>query len=73
MLKPGVLSRMERKGLGFVAAYLSSDPVLAMVLEGDGAVLIRASASAESAEREIGLFSSPCEIVDWKDGNGGWI
>ena len=141
MLKPGVLqrriageivSRIERKGLGIVAAklmriprslaethyaehrgkpffeelvaYVSSGPVLAMVIEGDGAVsmlrklcgatkaeeaipgtirgdyamhtglnVIHASDSVESAAREIALFFEPGEIVDWKDGNDGWI
>jgi nucleoside-diphosphate kinase len=89
---------------GELISYITSGPVVAMVLEGDGAVLmlrklcgstradeaapgtirgdyamhtglniIHASDSAESAAREIRLFFRPEEIIDWKDGNGGWI
>lgn len=89
---------------GELVAYITSGPVFAMVLEGDGAVLmlrklcgstkaeeaapgtirgdyamhtglniIHASDSVESAAREIGLFFRPEEIIDWKDGNDGWI
>lgn len=89
---------------GELVDYITSGPVLAMVLEGDGAVrmlrtmcgstkaeeaapgtirgdyamhtglnIIHASDSPEGAEREIGLFFRPDEIMDWKDGNDGWI
>jgi len=97
----------EHRGKPFfeeLVAYVSSGPVLAMVVEGDGAVsmlrklcgatkaeeavpgtirgdyamhtglnVIHASDSVESAAREIALFFEPGEIVDWKDGNDGWI
>ena len=84
--------------------YITSGPVIAMVLEGDQAVLllrklcgstkaeeaapgtirgdyamhtglniIHASDSAESAAREIGLFFEPRELMEWQDGNDGWI
>lgn len=89
---------------GELVDYITSGPVVAMVLEGDGAVamlrslcgstraedaapgtirgdyamhtglnVIHASDSAASAEREIGLFFRPDEIVGWKDGNDPWI
>ncbi len=89
---------------GELVDYITSGPVLAMVLEGDGAIamlrslcgstkaedaapgtirgdyamhtglnIIHASDSAASAEREIGLFFRPDEIVGWKDGNYPWI
>lgn len=89
---------------GELVAFMTSGPVLAMVLEGDEAVallraicgatkvlealpgtirgdfadhtgknVIHASDSAESAEREIGLFFKPEEILRWKDGNDEWI
>ncbi|HPE90061.1 MAG TPA: nucleoside-diphosphate kinase [Spirochaetia bacterium] len=89
---------------GELVDYITSGPVLAMVLEGDGAIamlrslcgstkaedaapgtirgdyamhtglnIIHASDSAASAEREIGLFFRPDEIVGWKDGNDPWI
>ena len=97
----------EHKGKDFfehLVAYITSGPVLAMVLEGDGAIamlrklcgstkaeeaapgtirgdygmhtnlnIIHASDSPESAAREIGLFFKPEEILDWEDGNYGWI
>lgn len=34
--------------------------------------IVHASDSAASAEREIGLFFSPAEILDWTDGNAAW-
>ena len=38
-----------------------------------GLNIIHASDSPESAAREIGLFFKPGEILEWKDGNHGWI
>lgn len=38
-----------------------------------GLNIIHASDSPESAEREIGLFFRPEEIIDWQDGNDDWI
>ncbi len=35
--------------------------------------IIHASDSPESAEREIGLFFTPAEIVSWDDLNAEWI
>jgi nucleoside-diphosphate kinase len=35
--------------------------------------VIHASDSAASAERELGLFFKPEEIIDWEDGNERWI
>jgi len=97
----------EHRGKPFfdgLVDYITSGPVVAMVLEGDGAVrmlramcgptkaedaapgtirgdyamhtglnIIHASDSAESAAREIALFFRPDEILDWQDGNDGWI
>lgn len=34
--------------------------------------IIHASDSSESAEREIGLFLTPAEIVSWDDPNAEW-
>lgn len=34
--------------------------------------IIHASDSTESAEREIGLFFEPSQIVEWDDPNGTW-
>jgi len=84
--------------------YITSGPVVAMVVEGDQAIsmlrrlcgstkaeeavpgtirgdyalhtglnIIHASDSPESAVREIGLFFKSEEILEWKDGNHGWI
>lgn len=98
---------VEHRGkpfFGGLVDYITSGPVLAMVLEGDGAVrmlrtmcgstkaeeaspgtirgdyamhtglnIIHASDSVESAKREIELFFRSDEIVDWQDGNDGWI
>ena len=94
----------DKPFFGELVDYITSGPVVAMVLEGDGAVsmlrklcgstkaeeaapgtirgdyamhtglnIIHASDSAASAGREIGLFFRPEEIIDWKDGNDGWI
>lgn len=97
----------EHRGKPFfqeLVSYISSGPVIAMVLEGDCAIrmlrlicgstkaeeacpgtirgdyamhtglnIIHASDSAESAQREIGLFFKPEELIGWKDGNNGWI
>ncbi len=35
--------------------------------------IVHASDSSASAEREIGLFFSPAEIVAWTDGNAEWF
>lgn len=89
---------------GDLVAYITSGPVVAMVVAGEGAIarirrlagatkvddaqpgtirgdfalvttmnIIHASDSTESAEREIGLFFAPDEIVAWEDPNRGWI
>lgn len=97
----------EHEGKSFfgeLVAYITSGPVIAMVVEGDGAIsmlrklcgstkaedaipgtirgdfalhtglnIIHASDSPESAAREIGLFFEPGEILEWQDGNHGWI
>ncbi len=94
----------DKAFFGELVAYITSGPVLAMVLEGDSAVamlrrfcgstkaeealpgtirgdyamhtglnIIHASDSSESAAREMSLFFKPEEIIDWKDGNDGWI
>lgn len=97
----------EHQGKSFfeeLVEYITSGPVIAMVLEGESAVgmlrlmcgptraleaepgtirgdysmhtqlnIIHASDSAESASREISLFFKPEELIDWKDGNNGWI
>lgn len=98
---------VEHRGKDFFTSlvdYITSGPVVAMVLEGDGAIamlrrlcgptkaeeaapgtirgdygmhtslnIIHASDSPESAAREIGLFFRPDEILEWEDGNHGWI
>lgn len=89
---------------GELVDYITSGPVVAMVLEGEDAVavlrllcgptrpleappgtirgdyamhitlnVVHASDSPEAAEREIGLFFRPEEILQWKDGNNAWI
>lgn len=94
----------DKPFFGELIDYMSSGPVLAMVLGGDDAVgmlrrlcgstraqdaapgtirgdyalhtglnIIHASDSAEAAAREIALFFKPEEILDWQDGNDGWI
>lgn len=35
--------------------------------------IIHASDSPQSAERELGLFFAPGEILEWEDSNGTWI
>ncbi|GAB1456924.1 MAG: nucleoside-diphosphate kinase [Spirochaetia bacterium] len=87
-----------------LVTYITSGPVLAMVLREDSAIsmlramcgstkaedaapgtirgdyamhtglnIIHASDSLASAAREIDLFFTPEEIIDWQDGNDGWI
>ena len=97
----------EHRGKSFfleLVDYITSGPVIAMILEGENAVqmlrmlcgptraleaapgtirgdysmhtqlnIIHASDSVEAARREIGLFFKPEELIDWKDGNNGWI
>jgi len=97
----------EHQGKGFFAeliSYITSGPVVAMVVEGDAAIstvrrlcgatkaeealpgtirgdyalhtgtnVIHASDSPASAEREIGLFFKPAEIVSFEDGNHAWF
>lgn len=89
---------------GELVSFITSGPVVAMVLAGDDAVavlrklcgatkvedaqpgtirgdfadhtgknIIHASDSVESAEREIGLFFEPNELIEWEDGNDEWI
>lgn len=127
-----IISRLERRGLRFVAMklmlvseelarrhyaahvskpfflglvrFITSSPIIAMVVEGENAVelvratmgatnpqsaapgtirgdlamnigsnLIHGSDSPEAAEREIGLFFSPGEILDYKRDMDRWI
>ena len=127
-----VISRLERRGLKFVAmklmkvsnelanrhygehvgkpffeglvTFITSSPIVAMVVEGESAVevvrntmgatnptqagpgtirgdlgltigmnLIHGSDSLESAEREIGIFFQPDEIVDYARNIDAWI
>ncbi len=97
----------EHRGKSFfveLVDFIGSGPVVAMVVEGDGAIahvrklcgatkaeealpgtirgdfalhtglnIIHASDSAQSAEREIGLFFAPAEICAWQDGNDAWV
>lgn len=97
----------EHKGKSFfgeLVDYITSGPVVAMVLEGENAVkmlrilcgptraeeaapgtirgdfsmhtqlnIIHASDSIDSANREIALFFKAGELIDWRDGNNGWI
>ncbi|MFA5851609.1 MAG: nucleoside-diphosphate kinase [Spirochaetales bacterium] len=94
----------EKSFFGELVDYITSGPVIAMILEGENAVqmlrvlcgptraveaapgtirgdysmhtqlnIIHASDSVEAARREIGLFFKPEELIDWKDGNNGWI
>jgi len=97
----------EHKGKDFypdLVEYTTSAPVIAMVLEGDEAVMIvrkmagstrvenaepgtirgdyafhtwrniiHASDSTDSAQREIKLFFHHTEIIEYGDGNIGWI
>ena len=55
-----------------------ADDALPGTIRGDYAMhtglnIIHASDSPDSAEREIMLFFRPEEIMNWKDGNDGWI
>lgn len=94
----------EKPFFGELVDYITSGPVVAMVLEGDQAIkilrlmagstkpleaasgtirgdyamhtnvnIIHASDSPEAAAREISLFFRPEELIDWQDGNRGWI
>jgi len=97
----------EHRAKSFFAeltGYITSGPVLAMVIEGDNAIasvrrlcgatkveealpgtvrgdfamhtgmnIIHASDAPASAEREIGLYFKPAEILSYTDGNEGWI
>ncbi|TFH06102.1 MAG: nucleoside-diphosphate kinase [Spirochaetales bacterium] len=94
----------ERPFFGELVGYVTSAPVVAMVVEGEEGIsllrmlcgatkvdqalpgtirgdyatqtqvnIIHASDSPESAEREIGLFFKPEEIIDYEDGNAGWL
>ncbi len=94
----------DKPFFGELLAFMTSGPVIAMVLQGDDAIsmlrricgataveealpgtirgdfadhtgknVIHASDSPESAEREIGLFFRPEEILQWEDGNDEWI
>lgn len=38
-----------------------------------GRNLVHASDSVESAAREVGLFFSPGEIIEWARGSDGWV
>lgn len=98
---------IEHEGKPFyegLIRYITSGPVVAMVVRGDDAVsllrrlcgatkvedalpgtirgdyadhtrtnVIHASDSVASADREINLFFSPAELIEWKDGNDEWI
>ncbi len=98
---------IEHEGKDFyepLVNYITSGPVVAMVVSGDDAVtllrklcgatkvedalpgtirgdyadhtrknVIHASDGVESAKREIDLFFSPSELIQWKDGNDEWI
>ena len=98
---------MERVGKEFYAAlveFLTASPVVAMVLEGNGAIavcrqmmgstfgpqakpgtirgdfgmskrynLIHGSDSPEAAQREIPLFFSPDEIVEYPEAVSAWV
>lgn len=98
---------IEHEGKPFyegLITYITSGPVVAMVVSGDDAVgllrklcgatkvedalpgtirgdyadhtrmnVIHASDSMESAKREIDLFFTPAELIEWKDGNDEWI
>jgi nucleoside-diphosphate kinase len=35
--------------------------------------IVHASDSPASAEREIGLFFKPAELIEWEDGNEQWF
>jgi nucleoside-diphosphate kinase len=94
----------EKSFFGELVDFITSGPVVAMVVEGEGAIaqlrrlcgatkvedaapgtirgdfamhtglnVIHASDSPDSAEREIGLYFSPSEILPWKDPVDAWI
>lgn len=94
----------EKPFFGELVGYITSAPVLAMVVEGDDAIsrlrllcgatkveqalpgtirgdyatgtqlnIIHASDSPESASREIGLFFSKDEMIDYEGGNAEWL
>jgi len=94
----------EKSFFAELVAFITSGPVVAMVIEGDNAIaqvrrlcgatkveealpgtirgdyamhtglnIIHASDSPASAEREIGLFFDKAELLDWTDGNDGWV
>lgn len=94
----------EKSFFADLVGYITSAPVLAMVLEGEEAIsrvrlltgatrvedalpgtirgdyatqtqlnIVHASDSPESAAREIGLFFTGNEIIDYEDGNADWF
>lgn len=94
----------EKPFFGDLVEYITSAPVVAMVVEGEQAIsivrllcgatkvdqampgtirgdyaaqtqmnIIHASDSSESSAREIGLFFSNDEILDYEDGNARWF
>jgi nucleoside-diphosphate kinase len=94
----------EKSFFGELTGFITSGPVVAMVIEGDDAIarvralcgatkvenalpgtirgdyalhtgtnIIHASDSPTSAEREIGLFFKPNEIIDWADEINAWL
>jgi nucleoside-diphosphate kinase len=94
----------EKPFFGDLVEYITSAPVVAMVVEGQEAIaivrllcgatkveqavpgtirgdfasqttmnIIHASDSPESANREIDLFFSSDEILDYEDGNARWF
>src|SRR5213076_8446 len=71
----------EHRGKAFfepLMSYIAAGPVVAMVLEGDGAVaimrnMIHGSDSLESAKREIPLFFKPDEIHAYARVDEAWL
>jgi nucleoside-diphosphate kinase len=94
----------EKPFFSDLVGYVTSAPVVAMVVEGEEAIgllrllcgatkaeealpgtirgdfamqttmnIIHASDSPESAAREIGLFFTEEEILEYEDGNAGWF
>jgi len=94
----------ERPFFNSLVSFITSSPVVAMVLEGKGVVatarsmmgptnplnaplgtirgdygidigrnIIHGSDSPESAEREIALWFSPDELIDWQVTQASWI
>lgn len=79
---PSIAMVLEResaiKVLRQTAGPTNPEEAMPGTIRGDYGVITRrnilhASDSKESAEREIGLFFSPEEIVSWEDGNDGWF